>query len=76
MIGSEIMTLSKAKLNKEYVINSISGEESMVKFLFSLGCYEGEKVTIISKVATNYIINIKDSRYGIDEAVAKIIQVA
>ncbi|MCT4542451.1 MAG: ferrous iron transport protein A [Vallitalea sp.] len=70
------MTLSKAKLNKEYVINSISGEESMVKFLFSLGCYEGEKVTIISKVATNYIINIKDSRYGIDEAVAKIIQVA
>ncbi|GKX30383.1 iron transporter FeoA [Vallitalea longa] len=70
------MILSKAKLNKEYTVNSISGKDDMVRFLFSLGCYEGEKVTIISKVATNYIINIKDSRYGIDEQLAKIIQVA
>lgn len=70
------MILSKGKLNKEYTVNSISGKEDMVKFLFSLGCYKGEKVTIISKVASNYIINIKDSRYGIDEQLAKIIQVA
>lgn len=70
------MSLSKAKMNKEYTVNAISGQEDMVKFLFSLGCYKGEKVTIISKVATNYIINIKDSRYGIDEELARIIQVA
>ncbi len=70
------MSLAKAKTNKEYTVNQIAGQDDMVKFLFSLGCYEGEKVTIISKVATNYIINIKDSRYGIDEALAKIIQVA
>lgn len=70
------MSLSKAKTNKEYTVHQIAGQDDMVKFLFSLGCYEGEKVTIISKVATNYIINIKDSRYGIDEALAKIIQVA
>ncbi|MCT4598479.1 MAG: ferrous iron transport protein A [Vallitalea sp.] len=70
------MKLSKGKLNKEYTVDSVSGKDDMVKFLFSLGCYEGEKITIISKVATNYIINIKDSRYGIDEQLAKIIQVA
>jgi ferrous iron transport protein A len=70
------MRLSKGKLNREYTVDSVSGKDDMVKFLFSLGCYEGEKITIISKVATNYIINIKDSRYGIDEQLAKIIQVA
>ena len=70
------MKLSKGKTNREYTIDAVSGKDDMVKFLFSLGCYEGEKVTIISKVATNYIINIKDSRYGIDEALAKIIEVA
>lgn len=70
------MTLAKGKTNREYTVNEVSGQEDMVKFLFSLGCYEGEKVTIISKIASNYIINIKDSRYGIDEALAKIIQVA
>ncbi len=70
------MSLSKGKINKEYTVNQIAGRDDMVRFLFSLGCYEGEKVTIISKVATNYIINIKDSRYGIDEALAKIILVA
>lgn len=70
------MKLSKGDTNQEYTVSSIKGRDDMVKFLFSLGCYEGEKVTIISKVATNYIINIKDSRYGIDESLAKIIEVA
>ncbi len=69
------MYLSKGKLNKEYTVSSITGKDDMVKFLFTLGCYEGEKITIISKVASNFIINIKDSRYGIDEALAKIIEV-
>ncbi len=69
------MYLSKGKLNKEYTVSSITGKDDMVKFLFTLGCYEGEKITIISRVASNFIINIKDSRYGIDEALAKVIEV-
>lgn len=70
------MKLSKGRANTEYTVQSVSGREDMVKFLFTLGCYEGEKITIISRLASNYIINIKDSRYGIDEALAKIIEVA
>ncbi|NLL52121.1 MAG: ferrous iron transport protein A [Peptococcaceae bacterium] len=68
------MTLVKGKLNTPYVVNGVNTDhEDIKKLLFSLGCYPGEKVTIISKLASNYIINIKDARYSIDEDLAKAI---
>lgn len=68
------MDLFKAKLNEEYIVSEIkSSDESMKEFLFSLGCYPGESVTIISKLASNYIISVKDARYSIDENLAKCI---
>ncbi len=68
------MALSKGKLNTPYTINQINArQEDMIEFLFSLGCYPGERVTIISKLASNYIINVKDSRYSIDEGLANAI---
>ena len=68
------MALSKGNTNTTYIINSIdTNQEDMRDFLFTLGCYPGEEVTIISKLADNYIINIKDSRYSIDKELANAI---
>ncbi len=68
------MGLTKGKVNTTYVIGAIkTNQEDMRDFLFTLGCYPGEEVTIISKLAGNYIINIKDARYSIDESLANSI---
>lgn len=68
------MALSKGKLNTTYIVNAIkTAQDDMRDFLFTLGCYPGEEVTIISKLANNYIINIKDARYSIDEELASAI---
>ena len=70
------MPLSEVKLNKTYTVRKVNVEREDVRnFLFSLGCYPGEKITIISKLASNYIINVKDARYSIDKDLAKAIQV-
>lgn len=67
------MPLAKAKIGKTFIIDEIQGREKMIKFLFTLGCFEGEEITVISKLADNYVVNIKDSRYAIDESMAKAI---
>lgn len=68
------MALSNGNINTTYIINSIdTNQEDMRDFLFTLGCYPGEQVTLISKLAGNYIINIKDSRYSIDKELAEAI---
>lgn len=69
-----MMGLGKGKTNITYTIEGIrTNREDMRDFLFTLGCYPGEKVTIISNLAGNYIINIKDARYSIDESLANSI---
>lgn len=68
------MPLSKAKAGKKALIKAVSGSEKIRKFLFSLGCSEGEEVTLISILAGNYIISVKDSRYAIDKAMASAIE--
>lgn len=69
-----MMPLANGKLNTPYTVNHVNtAQEDIRKFLFTLGCYPGEKVTIISKLASNYIVNIKDARYSIDEDLAKAI---
>ena len=67
------MLLSKVKIGQTVKIKSVEGKEKTKNFLFTLGCFEGEEVTLISKLAGNYVINIKDSRYAIDESMAKSI---
>jgi len=70
------MALAKGKLNTTYTVQSVNtDQEDLREFLFTLGCYPGEKVTIISKLASNYIVNIKDARYSIDEDLANAIMV-
>ena len=70
------MKLSKAKIGQSFTVENIEGKDKTKKFLFSLGCFEGEEITLISKLAGTYVINIKDSRYAIDEGMAKSILVS
>lgn len=66
--------LTCAKLNCPYIIKGIdTGEEAMKDFLFTLGCFEGEEVTVISELAGNYIIHLKGARYSIDKELSKAI---
>ncbi|MBU3089800.1 ferrous iron transport protein A [Clostridium gasigenes] len=74
--NSSIDNLSKGKINKDYRITEIkSHDEELDNFLFSLGCYEGEMITLISILGGNYIINIKDARYSIDKDLASAIKI-
>lgn len=70
------MVLSKVKSGYTGTIKEISGNDKMKKFLFSLGCSEGEEITLISVLAGNYVVNIKDSRFAIDKKMAKSIEIA
>jgi len=70
------MTLDKGKRNTIYKVSEIQAkEQGMKEFLFTLGCYPGEQITIISHLASNIIIHIKDARYSIDEELARAIVV-
>ena len=68
--------LTKADINVPYIIKAVETTDiNMKDFLFTLGCFEGEKITVISVLAENYVINVKDARYSIDEDLAKVILV-
>ncbi len=70
------MTLSKGNTGVVYKITSVeTQQDELSEFLFSLGCYPDEKITIISKLASNLVINVKDARYSIDDELAKAISI-
>ena len=67
-------TLAEAKVSEEYIVKDIvADDEELVDFLFSLGCYSGEPITVISKVIGGCIVAIKDGRYNMDNELAKAI---
>jgi len=68
--------LTQVGINLPYIIKGIdTHEQGMKDFLFTLGCFEGEKITVISILAENYIIHLKDARYSIDADLARAILV-
>ena len=68
------MDLTKVEIGKEYVIKSIeTDDEELNSFLFSLGCYSGENITVISIRKDGCVVAIKDARYNIDPELAKAI---
>ena len=68
------MNLKEAIEGKEYIIESINTfDEELNNFLFSLGCYSGEPVTVVSRRRGSCIISVKDGRYCIDSQLAKAI---
>lgn len=74
--GVKIMKLINGLEGKEYIIKKVETEDEEIKsFLFTLGCYEGEPVTIISHLKGGCVISLKDSRYNIDNGLAEIIKV-
>lgn len=70
------MLLSRGEIGKTYTVKSISNEdEELTDFLFTLGCYEGEKVSIVSEISGNLVVSIRDGRYNIDKNLASLIVV-
>lgn len=68
------MDVSVAELGKEYTIKAVqTDDEELNAFLFSLGCYEGEKITVLSRLSSSCIVAIKDAKYNVDKALAKAI---
>lgn len=68
------MTLSQAAEGKEYIIKDIStDDEELNAFLFSLGCYSGEPITVISHLKGGCVVSIKDARYNMDTQLASAI---
>lgn len=67
-------TLYNAMEGREYIIRRIAtDDEEMNAFLFSLGCYSGEPVTLISRKGRGRVISVKDARYSIDAELANAI---
>lgn len=68
------MNLSVAEEGKEYIIQRIeTDDEDLNAFLFSLGCYSGEPVTVVSRRKGGCTVSIKDGRYNIDDQLAEAI---
>ena len=72
--SGEDMTLLSAELGKEYIIQNIqTDDEELNGFLFSLGCYSGETITVVSRRKHSCTVAIKDGRYNIDDQLAQAI---
>jgi len=68
------MSLMDANIGEEYIIQNIATEdEELNSFLFSLGCYSGEPITVVSRKKRNCTVSIKDARYNIDNNLAAAI---
>ena len=71
------MTLLEANEGSEYIIKNITtDDEELNAFLFSLGCYVGEPITVVSHLKGGCIVSIKDARYNIDKELAKAIEIS
>ena len=68
------MNLTQAQEGKEYVIRAIETEdEELNAFLFSLGCYSGEPITVVTRRKSSCTVSIKDGRYNMDNQLAEAI---
>ena len=68
------MNLLNAQIGEEYIIKEIqTDDEELDAFLFTLGCYSGEPITVISHLKGGCVVSIKDGRYNIDNLLAEAI---
>ena len=68
------MNLTSAQEGKAYIIQRIeTDDEELDAFLFSLGCYSGEPITVVARRKSSYTVSIKDGRYNIDNQLAEAI---
>lgn len=70
------MNLREANVGEEYIVKEImTDDEELNSFLFSLGCYSGEPITVISHLKGGCVVSIKDARYNIDNDLAEAIAI-
>ena len=70
------MNLMNAQEGREYIVrNIVTGDEEMDAFLFSLGCYAGEPITVVSSRRGGCVVSIKDGRYNMDRQLASAIKI-
>lgn len=70
------MTLKNAEVGREYEIKNIfTNDDELDAFLFSLGCYSGEAITVVRHRKSGCVVSIKDARYNIDNQLAEAIEV-
>lgn len=70
------MDLRNAVIGETYIIKDIQTEDEELKsFLFRLGCYSGEPITVVSRLKSGCVVSIKDGRYNIDDGIAEAILV-
>ncbi|MBD5519474.1 MAG: ferrous iron transport protein A [Lachnospiraceae bacterium] len=70
------MNLVDAKIGEEYIVKDIDAQDEELKsFLFSLGCYSGEPITVISHIKGGCVVSIKDARYNMDTDLAGAISI-
>ena len=75
-VAERTMTLNDAELGVEYIIKQIdTDDEELNAFLFSLGCYSGEAITVVSRKKKSCVVSIKDARYNIDDQLANAIKI-
>lgn len=68
------MNLTEAQIEEEYIIKEIlTDDEELDAFLFTLGCYSGEPITVVSRKKSSCVVSIKDGRYTIDNQLAEAI---
>ena len=72
----DFMNLRQVQPGREYTIRQINThDDELNSFLFSLGCYSGEPITVISHLWNGCVVSIKDGRYSIDTPLAQAILV-
>lgn len=70
------MNLTNAEIGKEYIIQSIdTQDDELNSFLFTLGCYSGQAITVLANKKNGIVISIKNSRYNIDLNLANLISI-
>ena len=68
------MDLTQAQTGKQYIVQQIHTDDAELNaFLFSLGCYSGQPITVVSRQKNNCIVLIKQARYSVDNQLAKAI---
>lgn len=76
ILEEEAMNLIEANVGEEYIIKDIiTDDEELNSFLFSLGCYSGEPITVISHIKGGCVVSVKDARYNIDNDLAEAISI-
>ena len=68
------MSLLDAREGKRYQIRSIDlQDDALTAFLFSLGCYSQEPITVVKHRRNGCTVSIKNGRYHMDRHLAKAI---